>query len=159
MADESDRIEQAMREHLGAGAELSPVRRRRLIARITGASAGPAKARPAVRWAWLGGLAAAAAAVLLTVVLWPEREPEPIAPTDILGDLLGPLAAGAPPEEASPSPKAEAEASLGGALALFLGDFEGPLAIGRAALDAPKAVAVAAEPGADEPDDEGRRLR
>ncbi len=160
MTDETERIERTMRERLGAAADLAPARRRALLERIAPASARPVKRRTLPVWVWLGGAAAAAAAaVLVAVTLWPEKQPEPIAPTDLLGDLLGPLAAGAPAAQESPGPESPEEPSVGDAFAFFGQDFNGLVGLGRSALEAAQGVAARPTGPDNEPDVPRRRIR
>jgi len=132
-------MERTLRGRLGAGAALEPAHRTALLDKITAAPRAAGRRRWLRRWSWVP--VAAAAAVILAFLLVPETR-EPIPPTDIIADLLGPFAEAAPVEE-PPAPKAEEELPLGQVLAAFWADFEGPLSVGRGALEAPRAAAAA----------------
>jgi len=142
-------VEEAM-HLLGAGATLERRRRSALVDRIVAAPVQAARGRSRVlRWSW-APLAAAAAIILAVVFLWPAQPREPILPTQILGDLLGPLASLSPaPAEPAPSPQtAEDSSPLGSVFESFWGDLEGPVSIGLAAMEAPRAAAT--RPSAEE---------
>lgn len=129
-------FERLLRDRLGAGAELDAAHRAVLVAKITAAAGVKRRPMRLLRWSWLP--LAAAAAVTLAIVYWPVHR-EPIPPSDIFGDLIGPLATMTP--VSAPAAKAEEESPLTLALAALWGDFDGPLAIGRAAIEAPRAAA------------------
>jgi hypothetical protein len=107
--------------------------------------AAPAK-RPAfrlLRWSWAP--LAAAAAVVLTVLVFHPFTKSPVAPTlpsDLLADILGPLPyIGSSAPEASDATPAAAESSpMGDILSAFLGDFEGPMNVALGTLDASRAA-------------------
>ena len=135
-------VEEAM-HLLGAGATLERQRRSALVDRIVAAPGQATRGRSRVlRWSW-APLAAAAAIILAVVFLWPAQPREPILPTQILGDLLGPLASMSPASaEPTPVPQAADDSSpLGSVLTSFWGDLEGPVSIGLAAMEAPRAAA------------------
>ena len=136
-------IEESM-HLLGAGVTLEPQRRAALVDRIVAAPVQAARGRSRVlRWSW-APLAAAAAIVLAVVFLWPAQPREPILPTQILGDLLGPLASiETASAEPAPSPQTADDSSpLGSVFGSFWGDLEGPVAVGLAAMEAPRAAAT-----------------
>jgi hypothetical protein len=129
MNREDERIERTLTEHLGAGAELNPARRARLLDAVLAEDASRRRPR-LIRWAWVPALAAAAV-VAIVVLTRPPRRPEPIPPTAILADLLGPFADVTPAaEETAPE-----ETPLEGALALLGGGLDAPVAIGRTVLE------------------------
>lgn len=132
-------LDRALCDRLGAEADLAPARRAALVARIAPAPAvAPARRVRPVRWP-LSALAVAAAAVLAALVFWPPQV-APTLPTDVFGDLLGPLAEVTP--QAPGAPAAEEDSSpLSLVLAAFWGDLEGPMAIGVGALEAPRTAA------------------
>jgi hypothetical protein len=154
-------IDADLRERLGDGATLDPARRAALVARL-GAAAVPV-ARPwrqGWRWAWVP-VAAAAALVLAAVLFWPAAPCNPISPTQVLGDLLGPFAepsffAGetepaAPTPVETATPPAGDPLALGDVLGAFWGDLAGPVSVGLEALEAPRAAAAPATAPATAP--------
>jgi hypothetical protein len=129
---------------LGAGATLDPQRRSALVEKIVAAPVQAARGGSRVpRWSW-APIAAAAAIIMAVVFLWPAQPREPILPTQILGDLLGPLASLSPASaEPAPSPETADDSSpLGSVFESFWGDLEGPVAVGLAAMEAPRAAAT-----------------
>jgi hypothetical protein len=150
-------MERTLRERLGAGAELDPARRAALVAGILAPQTPTARSRRRIlRWSWAG--VAAAAAVLVIVLAIPKHRP-PIQPTDVLGDLMGPLAVtalpAAPAAHSAPrenteggAPSASALPILNSAMAALWGDFEGPVSIGIGVMEAPR-VAAAIPPTAE----------
>ncbi|MBL7139596.1 MAG: hypothetical protein ISS74_01665 [Planctomycetes bacterium] len=140
-------------ERLGDGVHLDADRRGRLLDRLApmavpaAASAGAtakASARPRgrrIRLWWAAPAAAAAAVVLAAVAVWPAAT-EAVLPTDILGAFFGPLPALADPAEPIAEPVAEpAEFSyVTDALAYVWGDLEGPMAVARQAVQAPRSL-------------------
>jgi len=133
---ESD-LRDPMLERLGEGAEVPADRRRALVDAIAGAPT-PLPRRRRRRGVWWIAAAAAAAAVVVGVALWPAR-PDPIPPTALLGDLLGPLPNLAPSEPA-PAESEQRGLPTSGALDAVWQDLEGPLAIVVQAVEAPRAV-------------------
>jgi len=135
-------------ERLGDGVHLDADRRRRLLDRLapmampaaasSGASAkAPAPARTRVmRW-WWAASAAAAAVVLAAVAGWPAAT-EPVSPVDILGAFFGPLPALADPGE--PVVEEVESSYVTDALSAVWGDFEGPVAVARQAVQAPRSL-------------------
>jgi hypothetical protein len=123
-------------ERLGGGADLSPARREALVDRIA-ADRSPAPARRR-RGAWWLAAAAAAAAVVAAAVLWPA-EPEPIPPTALFGDLLGPLPTLSAPAS-DPDEGDRPAVPTSDALAVVWGDLADPLAIVSRAVEAPRAI-------------------
>jgi hypothetical protein len=142
MNDLGDSIERTMREHLGGGAALDASRREALLRRIGAASpAGGGAARPprprarsrlaAWSWAALG----AAAVVVVGLAVRHALRPEPIPPTAVLADLLGPLGGPGPSRPAPPVAGPPAGSPIEGALAAFWQDLEGPVSIGQAVFE------------------------
>jgi hypothetical protein len=140
-------IEKSMRR-LGDGAVMAPARRAALVAEI--APARKRQARPIarmLRWSW--PVAAAAAVLLAVLLLWPAPARHPaVSLTEIFGDLLGPLADAQTPDITPPAPAPAADADqaddpvgLNTVLASIWGDLEGPLTVGRDAMEAPRAAA------------------
>ncbi|MEA3367762.1 MAG: hypothetical protein U9R68_06590 [Planctomycetota bacterium] len=125
-------------ERLGEGADLPLDRRRTLVDRIAAAPAAQQPARRRLGVWWVAAAAAAAAAVVAGVTLWPAR-PEPISPTALVGDLLGPLPNLAATTPAPPEPQQRASPTSD-ALTLVWEDLEDPLAIIAQAVEAPRAL-------------------
>ena len=102
----------------------------------------PTKAgRRARRWPWLGTLAAAATVILaVSLFFYPASSRPAVLPSQVFGDLLGPLAEASPllPPATTPAD----DSPLTAVLTAFWGDFEGPITIGRDAMQAPRAVAA-----------------
>jgi len=121
---------------LGEGADLPPERRRALLDRIAPAGAAPRPTVRRLRLRWVGA-AAAAALVAAVVGLWPT-EPEPVSPTDLLGDLLGPLPRMA--DAQTPTREEQEPSLLADALAAVWDDLEGPLTIASEAVTASRAL-------------------
>lgn len=124
-------------ERLGEGADLPPDRRQALVDRIAGAPAVQTQERRRAGVWWVAA-AAAAAAVVAGLALWPVR-PEPIPPTALVGDLLGPLPNLAAPAPAPAGPEQRASPASD-ALAAVWQDFQDPLAIVAQAVKAPRAL-------------------
>jgi hypothetical protein len=146
-------LDEALRNRLDAGADLDPPHRRDLVEKILRAPVAPsARATAATtktrrRWPWAvaaGALAAAAVLVLFVTMRPPPRES--IRPTDVFADLLGPLPDLVGPAEEKAAPAAAEESSTDNPLAFMTGDWEGPLALGRAALEAPLSVVPGEKP-------------
>jgi len=138
-------LEWTMRERLGARATMRPAWRAALVDRI--APRGRRRMHWAIRWSWVP--AAAAAAIVAAVLLWPARPHNPpVLVTQVFGDLLGPLAEAAAPAQPQAAPAApvvtESEDPLGltAVLTAVWGDLEGPLSIGLDAMAAPRAAAT-----------------
>lgn len=124
-------------ERLGEGADPSPARRQALVGRITAGGVGARRpARRRLRGWWIG--AAAAAAVVAAVLLRPA-EPEPIPPTALLGDLLGPLPT---LSDAGPGPAEENDSASPATDALMVvwEDLKGPLSIVAQAANGRRAL-------------------
>jgi len=139
-------------ERLGEGADLPPGRRRTLVDRIAPAAEGPPQGRRRLA-AWWVVAAAAAIAVAAGVTLWAAR-PEPIPPTALVGDLLGPLP-NLPASEPAPAEPQDGALPISDALAVVWEDLEDPLAIVSQAVEAPRALLGDPPAGpapADEPD-------
>jgi len=124
-------------ERLGEGADLPPDRRQALVDRIAPAPAALTQERRRAGVWWVAA-AAAAAAVLAGLALWPAR-PEPIPPTALVGDLLGPLPNLAAPAPAPADPDQRASPASD-ALAAVWEDVQDPLAIVAQAIEAPRAL-------------------
>jgi len=125
-------------ERLGEGADLPLDRRRALVDRIAAAQASQPTTRRRLGVWWVAAAAAAAAAIVAGVTLWPAR-PEPISPTALVGDLLGPLPNLATTTPAPPEPQQRASPTSD-ALTLVWEDLEDPLAIIARAVEAPRAL-------------------
>jgi len=123
-------------ERLGEGADPSPLRRQALVDRIAHVPAAEAPRRRVGVW-WVAA-ALAAAAVVAGVVLWPG-EPEPISPTALLGDLLGPLPTLAAPAPAPPGPE-QSPSPMSDVLAAVWKDLGDPLAIVAQTIDLPRVL-------------------
>ncbi len=124
---------------LGEGADLPPDRRRALLDRIAPAPASPRATARRHPLRWVAAAAAVAALVAAIAGLWPGR-PEPIAPTDIVGDLLGPLPRMADAYVPAPQETEEAPSPVTGALATVWDDLKGPLAIASEAISVPRTL-------------------
>jgi hypothetical protein len=141
-------LENTMRGHLGAAAAIEPARRASLVAQI--APVRRRRAHWAVRWSWVP--AAAAAAIVAAVLLWPARpHVPPVSVTQVFGDLLGPLADAAqtrplPTPAASSPTNQEDPLGLNAVLTSIWGDLEDPLRIGLDAMEAPRAAAAVEPP-------------
>ena len=127
-------------ERLGRGADLTPARRTALLERLAPAASRAPRRR---RWVIPVSLATAAAAVVVAaLLLWPARRYDPIPPTAIFADLLGPVAEMETP--ATPAAPVQDESSpLNDMLASLWSDLEGPLAIAMDAFEAPKSLVPA----------------
>jgi len=125
-------------ERLGEGADLPLDRRQALVDRIAAAPAAQPTTRRRLGVWWVAAAAAAAAAVVAGVTLWHAR-PEPISPTALVGDLLGPLPNFAAPAPAPAEPQQRA-APTSDALTVLWEDLEDPLAIVAQAIEAPRAL-------------------
>jgi hypothetical protein len=124
-------------ERLGDGADPTPARREALVDRIA-STAAPAPPRRRLGAWWIAIGAAAAAAIAAGVALWPAQ-PEPIPPTALFSDLLGPLPNLAAPAPAPEEPEASALPGSD-ALAAVWRDLQDPLAIVAQAVEAPRAL-------------------
>ena len=124
-------------ERLGAVARPKGLRRAAIVERIAGGSAR--ERRPVRRRVWIAAATLAAAAVVAAIILWPAR-PEPVLPTDVFADMLGPFAEAPAKEEAAVTAPAEQTSPLEDALGLFWNDLEGPVGLARSALDVPRAA-------------------
>jgi hypothetical protein len=143
--------EEALREHLAAAPPLDAARRASIMTHVlAAASAKRARGRSRLLWWSWAPLAAAAAIVLAVLLAWPHAPRNPILPTEIFGDFLGPLADLMPPV-AAPQPAAAQELSTtDDVLATFWSDFEGPLTVAQGAMEAPR-VAAGLTPAAQNP--------
>jgi hypothetical protein len=139
-----DDLREPLFDGLGDGAAIDPARRAALLERI--ASARAAATRPRARILYLSGgaLAAAAAAVLAVIVLWPGQRVS-IPPTEIFSYLLGPLTEMTAAGTVTGAPAQETGSPTDAVVGAFWSDLEGPLAISRDALEAPRAL-VPVEP-------------
>ncbi|MFO8012748.1 MAG: hypothetical protein R6X20_05510 [Phycisphaerae bacterium] len=124
-------------ERLGDGVDPTPARRQALVDRIA-AAAGPAQPRRRLGAWWIAVGAAAAAAIAAGVLLWPAQ-PEPIPPTALFSDLLGPLPNLSAP---APAPEESGASALPGsdALAAVWQDLQDPLTIVAQAVEAPRTL-------------------
>jgi hypothetical protein len=147
-------LDRTLRERLGTGADLEGARRAALVDRILAAvPAAPAARRHPIRHVrWAAALALAAALVVAAMVFWP-RPVEPTSPTEVFGDLLGPLANMAPPQIAATPESQDAPLPLGNVLSALWGDLQGPVAVGLNALEAPRAAAAVESTGRTTPKD------
>lgn len=124
-------------ERLGQGADLAPARRAALLERLAPAAARAPRRR---RWIIPVSLVTAAAAVVVVALLaWPARRYDPIPPTAIFADLLGPVADMETPT-APAAPVQDESSPLNDVLAALWSDLEGPVAIAMDAFEAPKSL-------------------
>ena len=148
MTAEREGTDEALREPLfhglGDGAAMDPARRAALVERIVRPQGAAARLRRRILYLSGGALAAAAAAVLAVIVLWPGHRVS-IPPTEIFAYLLGPLTEMTATSTLTGVPVQETGLPTDAVVAAFWSDLEGPLAIGRDALEAPRAL-VPAEP-------------
>ncbi|MBM4017954.1 MAG: hypothetical protein FJ288_06430 [Planctomycetes bacterium] len=142
-------LERALREGLRDVAAPDAARRAALVNGILRASsaAPPASGRRGrtVFWSW-AAIAAAAAIILAAVLAWPQVPRNPISPTEVFGDFLGPLVMLVPPapqEDAATAPPAPSAEVLTAddVFGVFWSDFEGPLAVALGAMEAPRVAA------------------
>jgi len=158
-------IDRAIREGLRAVAGPGAATHRALAAQILSAPAPAAHAQPRVirlSWASAAAVAAAVAAVLIALVAVKPQPREPIRPTALFADLLGPLPEMAKSGKPADAQETGAAAPLASVLALFSNGWEGPIALGRAALEAPLATGLVGEPkpaGTDSPSRDQERSR
>jgi len=148
MNAEREGTDQDLREPLfdglADGVRLDPARRAALLKRIIAGQAGVRRPRAHILYLSGSVLAAAAAAVLAVVVLWPHHR-VPIPPTEILTYLLGPLTEMTATGAVTDTPLQEGGSPADAVVSAFWSDLEGPLAIGRDAIAAPRAL-VSTEP-------------
>jgi hypothetical protein len=141
-------LETAMRAGLGAAAELDADHQGMLLDRIAPVAATSHIARR--RWPWAAGVAAAAAAVVLGIVIFRPEQRQPISPTEVFGDLVGPLADFSPPPPQVAAPADTNPVPFRKVLAAFFSDLETPINVGLGALGTPQPAAgakPAASPG------------
>jgi hypothetical protein len=144
-------IDHAIKTQLGDGVPLAPAHRERLTNLILCAT--PAQGGRRRRGTWIvamGAAAAMAAAVLIFVSLThkPVKPVEPTRPTALFADFFGPLADMTPKDEAPAAASNEQPdpTPIDSALAFLVGDWEGPLALGRTMIDAPTQVGAGEKP-------------
>jgi len=127
---------------LGAGAAPEDSRRSGLVRRIVEARPSASGRRRARCWPWLAAAAglAAAAAIVAAFILRPEPRPSAL-PTELLEDMLAPLAEASPTGTETAGAEAGDPSALAGTLGFLLGDLDDPIALGRAALQSPQATA------------------
>ncbi len=140
MTPTDDAFDRDLHDALQPADRLDPTRRRALVEAVA-----PVAGRRRLRF-WLGAGAAAAAALVVAAVLLRPRPPARVRPTQIVADLLGPLAVSVEPAEAQPGRDPEA-ATPDDLASLVWNDLAGPLSIGRTILNA-----TAAEPGRPHPE-------
>jgi hypothetical protein len=147
-------IDRAIREGLREVPGPDASTRRALAARILRApaaapvTAASGRSQPhVIRWSWAtaAAVAAAIAAVLIALMAVKPQPRQPIRPTAVFADLLGPLPEMAKSAKPASGQETEAAAPLGSVLALFSNGWEGPIALGRAALEAPLATGLVDE--------------
>ena len=141
--------EQALRDGLGAVAPLDPARRAAMVARALAAPARQSRSLSRILLWSAAPLAAAAAIVLAVFLAWPHAPRNPISPTEVFGDVLGPFAYFVPPVTASEA-TAKEPSTTDNVLATFWSDLEGPLTVAMGAMEAPRAAAGLA-PAAQNP--------
>jgi len=134
--------EETLRENLAEAPLLEPSRRAAILAHVSAAASAPraGKRRRLLRWS-LAPLAAAAAIVLAVVLAWPHPPRTPISPTEVFGDLLGPMANFLPPPAAPQPTSAKEPSTADNVLATFWSDIEGPLTVALGAMEAPRVAA------------------
>ena len=139
-------IDRAITRQLGDGAALAPAHQERLANLILHAVPAQSGGRRR-RASWIlaiGAAASIAAAALIVVSLphTPAKPVEPTRPTALFADLFGPLADMTPKAEAPAAAPKEAPdpTPIDSALAFLVGDWEGPLTLGRTMIDAPAQV-------------------
>jgi len=141
--------EQTLRDGLGATPPLDAARRAAMVAHALAAPAQQSRGRGRFLWWSWAPLAAAAAIVLVVILAWPQAPRNPISPTEVFGDFLGPLANFTLPIETPQTPEKE-PSTTDNILATFWGDLETPLTVAMGALEAPRAAAGIA-PAAQNP--------
>ncbi len=147
-------LDRALRERLGAGADLDGERRAALADRILAAApAAPVARRHPIRHVrWAAAVALAAALVVAAITFWP-RPVAPTLPTEVFGDLLGPLADMTPPQIAAAPQSQDTPLPVGNVMSALWGDLQGPVAVGLNALEAPRAAAAVESTGRTAPKD------
>jgi hypothetical protein len=144
-------IDQALRTGLAAGAAPEAARLRALADRIAPRRAVVAATRRSRRWPWFAGAAAVAAAVVLSLTIFRPEQRQPVSPTELFGDLFGPLADLTPPPTQAAAPAVTHPSPLGPVLAALWGDFEAPLDVGLGAVAPPQPAASADSAAAPAP--------